>query len=57
MRFHGVGVDDAYGIYGVDIKEGAIAIVRTDGYVGLVTTLIDANRVPGYLQGCLFSTE
>jgi phenol 2-monooxygenase (NADPH) len=57
MRFHGVGTDDVYSIYGVDSKEGAIAAVRPDGYIGLVTTLKDVKRITGYLQGCLYSTE
>ena len=57
MRFHGVGIDDVYGIYGVNAREGTIAVVRPDGYVGLVTTLKDAKRVIGFLQGCLYSTK
>jgi phenol 2-monooxygenase (NADPH) len=57
MRFHGVGVDDVYSIYVDNMKKGAIAVVRPDRYIGLVTTLNDANRVSGYLQACLFSAE
>jgi phenol 2-monooxygenase len=57
MQFHGVGVDDVYGIYGVDVKQGAIAVVRPDGYIGLIATMNDAKIAIGYLQGCLFSTE
>ncbi len=57
MRFHGVSVDDVYDIYGVNRKEGAIAVLRPDGYVGQVTTLNDAKRVLAYLQGCLVYIE
>jgi phenol 2-monooxygenase len=55
MRFHGVGIDDVYGKYGVDVKKGAITVVRPDGYLGLITGLSDAHIVSEYLKGCLYS--
>jgi hypothetical protein len=45
--------DDVYKIYGVDEKEGALAVVRPDGYVGVVAGLGDVSAVEGYLQGVL----
>ncbi|KAL4960066.1 putative phenol monooxygenase [Aspergillus stella-maris] len=45
--------DDVYKIYGVDESEGAIAIVRPDGYVGVVARLDDVERVEAYLGGVL----
>ncbi|KAL4958164.1 FAD binding domain-containing protein [Aspergillus filifer] len=45
--------DDVYEIYGVDESEGAIAVVRPDGYVGVVARLDDVARVEGYLGGVL----
>src|SRR5450756_1725443 len=35
MRFYnGTELEDAYKIYGVDPKKGAVAVVRPDGYIG-----------------------
>ncbi|KAL4782713.1 FAD binding domain-containing protein [Aspergillus varians] len=55
MRFYsGYGLsDDVYAIYGVDESQGAIAVVRPDGYVGVVAELGDIERVGAYLGGCL----
>lgn len=54
MRFYsGYEIDDAYQIYGVDAAEGALAVVRPDGYVGVVAELGDVKRVERYLEGCL----
>ena len=44
------GAEDAYSIYGVDPEKGAIAVVRPDGYVGLIATLEEGSRVLAYLS-------
>ncbi|OKP09256.1 Phenol 2-monooxygenase [Penicillium subrubescens] len=54
MRFHdGSALDDAYAIYGVDPAGGALAVIRPDGYVGVVARLGDAARVEEYLKRCI----
>lgn len=53
MRFHGIGEDHAYGIYGVPEHQGAIVIVRPDGYVGIVTHLWEVEQACTYLKSCL----
>ncbi|PWY75800.1 putative efflux pump antibiotic resistance protein [Aspergillus eucalypticola CBS 122712] len=42
MSFYsGYEMDDVYKIYGVDAAQGALAVVRPDGYVGTVAALDD----------------
>ncbi|PKX96030.1 putative phenol monooxygenase [Aspergillus novofumigatus IBT 16806] len=42
MRFYsGYELDNVYKIYGVDETRGALAVVRPDGYVGMVAALED----------------
>ncbi|KAJ5688962.1 hypothetical protein N7462_003354 [Penicillium macrosclerotiorum] len=54
MRFHdGSALDDAYSIYGVDPARGALAVIRPDGYVGVVARLEDIARVEEYLKQCI----
>ncbi|KAL4772700.1 FAD binding domain-containing protein [Aspergillus nidulans var. acristatus] len=54
MRFYsGCALDDVYAVYGVAEDEGAIAVVRPDGYVGVVAALDDVKAVEGYLGGVL----
>jgi len=53
MRFHGIGEDDTYSIYGVPEHEGAIVVARPDGYVGIVTSLRDVEQAFTYLKGSL----
>lgn len=54
MRFHdGSALDDAYAIYGVDSAWGALAVIRPDGYVGVVARLDDVARVEEYLKRCI----
>ncbi|CBF78088.1 hypothetical protein AN8756.2 [Aspergillus nidulans FGSC A4] len=54
MRFYsGCALDDVYAAYGVAEGEGAIAVVRPDGYVGVVAALDDVKAVEGYLGGVL----
>lgn len=50
MSFYsGYALDDVYGVYGVDENEGAVVVVRPDGYVGVVAALGDVQAVEGYL--------
>jgi hypothetical protein len=42
-------MDDVYGIYGVDPSKGALAVVRPDGYVGILADLGDVQRIDNYL--------
>lgn len=54
MAFYsGYQMDDVYGIYGVSPDHGALAVVRPDGYIGIVATLDDVKRVQGYLESLL----
>lgn len=51
MSFYsGYELDDVYGVYGVDPNRGAIAIVRPDGYIGIISDLGDVKRVEQYLR-------
>jgi hypothetical protein len=50
MSFYsGYKMDDVYGIYGVDPSKGALAVVRPDGYVGILADLGDVQRIDNYL--------
>ncbi|KAJ5368077.1 uncharacterized protein N7496_007837 [Penicillium cataractarum] len=50
MSFYsGYEMDDVYGIYGVDPSKGALAVVRPDGYVGVLAELGDVKRIDDYL--------
>jgi len=53
MQFHGPVYDDLYSIYGVNPDVGAIVVVRPDGYVGMVSSLLSASQVDNYLSCCL----
>lgn len=58
MRFYnGTELQHAYATYGVDTEEGAVAVVRPDGYVGTLAALADVERVEAYLGGCLQVVE
>lgn len=51
MSFYsGYDLDDVYGIFGVNAAEGALAVVRPDGYVGVTAALNDVGRVQAYLE-------
>lgn len=50
MRFHSSAIDDVYQIYGVSAEKGAIAVIRPDGYVGMVAPLSGLQRVDDYLS-------
>jgi len=45
--------EDAYSIYGVDKQQGALVVVRPDGYVGALASLEDVARVGQYLSSLL----
>lgn len=51
--YSGYEVADAYGIYGVDPAQGALVVVRPDGYVGMVAPLSEVARVDGYFGGIM----
>jgi phenol 2-monooxygenase len=55
MRLHGMADEEVYRIYGVAEEDGAVVIVRPDGYVGTVVALSDVERAKEYLAGCLVS--
>ena len=55
MRFYGLGEDDLYKIYGVAEHEGAIVVVRPDGYIGIVVHLSNVGLAHAYLEKCLVS--
>lgn len=57
MRFHGPIDDKLYATYGISPEVGAIAVVRPDGYVGLVSSLRDVSKVDEYLGRCLVKTS
>jgi hypothetical protein len=54
MRFYnGYEVSDVYAIYGLNPAKGAVAVVRPDGYVGVVGMLTDLDRIFSYLRDCI----
>lgn len=54
MKFYsGYELDDVYGIYGVNPTEGALAVVRPDGYIGVISALSDVKRVQSYLESLI----
>jgi phenol 2-monooxygenase len=53
MRFYGAETDTVYNTYGVSQNRGAIAVVRPDGYVGLVAGLSGTSLAEEYLSRCL----
>ena len=51
MSFYsGHELDDVYSTFGVDPAKGALAIVRPDGYIGVVAELGDVKRAVSYLE-------
>jgi phenol 2-monooxygenase len=53
MSFYGLVDEDTYGIYGISEEQGALVVVRPDGYVGLAKMLEEAELVRRYFRGCL----
>jgi phenol 2-monooxygenase len=45
--------EDAYEIYGVSKIVGVIAVIRPDGYVGMLATLSSTRELEEYLRSCL----
>lgn len=45
--------DDVYAVYGAEESEGALAVVRPDGYIGAVAALDDVESVKGFLARCV----
>lgn len=48
MRFHNASAE-AYTTLGIDKDKGAVAVVRPDGFVGMVAHLTEIDEVEGYL--------
>jgi phenol 2-monooxygenase (NADPH) len=53
MRFHGTDIDDVYGTYGIEREQGVVAVVRPDGYIGMLSQLSETGRIVSYLNACL----
>ncbi|RAL13339.1 thioredoxin-like protein [Aspergillus homomorphus CBS 101889] len=54
MRLYdGLAVDDAYRLYGIDTEQGAVIVLRPDGYIGTIVSLADLIAMEDYLKGCL----
>lgn len=54
MRFYdGSALQDVYATFGVPVDKGVIAVVRPDGYIGVLAALDDVQRIENYLRGCL----
>jgi len=54
MRLYGLtGTEDVYDIYGVPKEQGAVVVVRPDGYVGAISHLSAMKDVEAYFRGCL----
>jgi phenol 2-monooxygenase len=56
MRTYGLAKkEDAYEIFNVSKDEGLIAVIRPDGYVGMLAPLSDSKTVKAYFNSCLIS--
>jgi phenol 2-monooxygenase len=56
MRVYGLSnKEDAYEIYGISKDGGIIAVVRPDGYVGMLAPLSGSALVEAYFRDCLIS--
>lgn len=54
MSFYsGYELDDVYATFGVDPAQGALTVVRPDGYIGIVAELGDVKRVELYLKNLI----
>ncbi|KAF5656660.1 phenol hydroxylase [Fusarium circinatum] len=54
MRTYGVSKkEDVYEVLGVSKDDGVVAVVRPDGYVGMMAPLSKTGDVEDYLRGCL----
>lgn len=56
MRTYGLAKkEDVYDIYDVSKSEGLVAVIRPDGYVGMLAPLSRHEPVEDYFRGCLVS--
>ncbi|KAF5534402.1 phenol hydroxylase [Fusarium mexicanum] len=54
MRTYGVSKkEDVYEVLGVSKDDGVVAVVRPDGYVGMMAPLAKTGEIEDYLRGCL----
>ncbi|KAJ5115878.1 hypothetical protein N7456_000226 [Penicillium angulare] len=54
MRFYdGSALDNAYKVYGVNPTQGALAVIRPDGYVGILARLDNTASLDDYLKRCI----
>ncbi|KAH6988660.1 putative phenol monooxygenase [Ilyonectria destructans] len=53
MRFHGPVNEHLYPTYGIHPDVGAVTVIRPDGYVGVVSSLLGVSQVDDYLSRCL----
>jgi hypothetical protein len=51
--YNGTEPEDAYDTYGVPVESGLVAVVRPDGYIGMVAPLNEIASVDRYLGGCI----
>ncbi|WEW61907.1 FAD-dependent oxidoreductase [Emydomyces testavorans] len=48
--YNGVEIEEVYKTYGVPADQGVVAVVRPDGYIGVLAALDDVERVDRYLR-------
>lgn len=54
MHTYGIAkTEDIYEVYGILKDEGLVAVIRPDGYVGMVATLSSTEEAAAYLRDCL----
>jgi phenol 2-monooxygenase (NADPH) len=54
MRVYGsTKNEDAFDILGVNKDQGLIAVIRPDGYVGVLAPLSASQQVESYFRGCV----
>ncbi|OJD12178.1 hypothetical protein AJ78_07190 [Emergomyces pasteurianus Ep9510] len=56
MRLHYLD-PEGYAAYGVDMKLGAIVVIRPDGCVGTIAKLDDTQKISSYLKRCLLTVS
>ena len=54
MRTYGLSrKEDAYDIFGISKDVGGVAIIRPDGYIGIVSTLSNTIDIEAYFSSCV----
>lgn len=54
MRVYNLAkAEDAYDVYGVPKDEGLVAVIRPDGYIGMLAPLSGLAQVQAYFDSCL----